>query len=197
MRTSSRFQPLLLPGLLAACALAVAVPVNVYAQPPSHAPAHGWRKKHDPYYVGYTGKRWERDYGIVTGRCNREAIGAVLGGVVGGAVGAQVGQGDTRPVAIVIGTIAGAVIGASIGRNMDEADRACIGHALELAGNNTRVSWRSGDGATTYELTPTRGYTRGGRQCREFDLRATSGGQRHDGKGQACQTAEGTWQISG
>ena len=34
------------------------------ATPPAHAPAHGWRAKHDPYYVGYTGNHWERDYGI-------------------------------------------------------------------------------------------------------------------------------------
>ena len=32
------------------------------SQPPPHAPAHGWRKKNDPYYVGYTGRQWERDF---------------------------------------------------------------------------------------------------------------------------------------
>ena len=26
-----------------------------FADPPAHAPAHGWRKKNDPDYVGYTG----------------------------------------------------------------------------------------------------------------------------------------------
>ena len=39
-----------------------------FADPPAHAPAHGWRKKHDPYYVGYTGVSWERDYEISSGR---------------------------------------------------------------------------------------------------------------------------------
>ena len=29
------------------------------ADPPKHAPAHGWRKKHDPYYVGFSGYRWQ------------------------------------------------------------------------------------------------------------------------------------------
>ena len=47
------------------------------ADPPAHAPAHGWRKKNDPSYVGYTGTAWPRDYGITTGHCNREEIGAV------------------------------------------------------------------------------------------------------------------------
>ena len=30
----------------------------ILAQPPAHAPAHGWRKKNDPHYVGYTGYKW-------------------------------------------------------------------------------------------------------------------------------------------
>lgn len=42
------------------------------ADPPPHAPAHGWRQKHDPYYGGYTGYRWHDDYGIREGLCDRE-----------------------------------------------------------------------------------------------------------------------------
>ncbi|MEZ5628509.1 MAG: hypothetical protein R3E34_13455 [Rhodocyclaceae bacterium] len=60
------------------------LPVPVLADPPAHAPAHGWRKKHDPDYIGYTGRKWERDYGILDGRCSTEAVGAVVGGVIGG-----------------------------------------------------------------------------------------------------------------
>jgi hypothetical protein len=37
------------------------------AGPPAHAPAHGWRAKNDPYYQGYSGKRWVSDYGVVGG----------------------------------------------------------------------------------------------------------------------------------
>lgn len=40
-----------------------------YADPPAHAPAHGWRKKHDPYYQGYSGYQWQRDYGVIRGEC--------------------------------------------------------------------------------------------------------------------------------
>ena len=32
--------------------LAMAMTEIVRAEPPAHAPAHGWRKKHDPAYVG-------------------------------------------------------------------------------------------------------------------------------------------------
>src|SRR5258707_819066 len=65
------------------------LPVPAPADPPPWAPAHGWRKKNDPNYVGYTGRKWEKDYGVVEGHCNTQAIGAVLGGVVGGAVGSR------------------------------------------------------------------------------------------------------------
>ncbi len=178
-------------------ALLAAVPFNLYGDPPPWAPAHGWRKKHDPYYVGYTGKKWDNDYDIITGRCNRQAVGAVLGGVVGGAVGSQVGKGSGRQIAILVGTIAGAVIGAQIGRQMDQTDYACVAHALELAGDNKRVTWPSADNRTTYRLIPGKGFQHNGETCREFDLQATAGGRSESGRGKACQTAEGTWRIIG
>jgi len=182
---------------LAAVAVALVLPVNVYGDPPPWAPAHGWRKKNDPYYTGYSGKRWDRDYGIVEGSCNREAVGAVLGGVVGGAVGSQIGKGSGRQVAIVVGTITGAVIGAQIGRDIDNADRACMGHALELAGDNRRVRWSNPETGTTYLITPVKGYASNGHTCREFDLKTTRDGRSETGKGHACQTGDGTWQIVG
>ena len=69
--------------LLAGAVLTTAAFV-VLADPPPHAPAHGWRAKHDSYYVGYTGTRWPSDYEITSGHCNREEVGAVIGGVTGG-----------------------------------------------------------------------------------------------------------------
>jgi surface antigen len=181
----------------AATALAVMLPVNVYGDPPPWAPAHGWRKKNDPYYTGYSGKRWRKDYGVVEGSCNREAVGAAVGGIAGGAVGSQFGKGSGRQVAIVVGAIVGATIGAQIGHDLDNADRACMGHALELAGDNRRVRWSNPDTGTTYLLTPVRGFAITGHPCREFDLRTSHGGHSETGKGQACQIGDGTWQLVG
>ena len=96
----------------------------VLADPPDHAKAHGWRKKHDPAYVGYTGREWERDYGIVEGSCHRKEIGTVVGAVVGGAIGSQVGDGSGRTAAIIVGSVLGAVIGREIGRDLDDGDQA-------------------------------------------------------------------------
>src|SRR5689334_20662647 len=95
------------------------LPSVTYADPPPWAPAHGWRRQHDPDYVGYTGKKWERDYGIASGRCDREAIGNLLGAAVGGAVGSQIGKGSGNAVATVAGAVLGSVVGAKVGRELD------------------------------------------------------------------------------
>src|SRR5262245_12967972 len=103
-----------------AVVLATSWTVSALADPPDHAPAHGWRKKHDPEYVGYTGTRWERDYDISSGHCNRDAIGAVIGGLAGAAIGSRIGDGDGRTVAIIAGAALGALIGSRIGRSLDD-----------------------------------------------------------------------------
>jgi len=165
------------------------------AQPPAHAPAHGWRKKNDPDYQGYSGKRWTSDYGVVQGRCNREAIGAVVGGVVGGAIGSQIGGGDGRTIATIVGTVVGAAIGAKIGRDIDDADRACVAHSIELARPNTRVVWTNGATGVGYALTPLRDFKQDGRACRDYELALTRSGRTETQRGTACRSGEGSWQI--
>ena len=127
-------------------ALLIALPCIALATPPSWAPAHGWRKKNDPSYAGYSGRQWERDYGVRSGRCDRSEIGAVLGGVAGGVIGSEVGKGDNRGAAIVVGTVIGAAIGYEIGRRMDVTDRSCVGHALELTEILRAHFWDAGAG---------------------------------------------------
>src|SRR3990170_7784771 len=157
-------------------ALTVPVPVT-FGDPPPWAPAHGWRAKHDPLSLGYTGKKWNRDYGVIDGRCNRQAVGAVLGGAAGGVIGSQVGRGDGRQVATVVGAVLGAMIGAGIGREMDEKDRACVGHTLELAGVERVVAWTNADNGVAYRVIPLGGFTDQGRSCREFVTRVSAGGR--------------------
>ena len=174
------------------------VPVPSPAEPPPHAKAHGWRKKNDPNYVGYTGKKWEKDYGVVEGKCNSAAVGAVLGGAVGGVIGSQVGKGDDRPVAILVGTVLGAVIGSKIGAEMDNGDRGCMGHALELAGEKKAVRWRNEATGVSYTLTPTRNFQQGSVPCREFTTVASKGkGKEASGpvKGVACRKGNGEWEF--
>ena len=183
--------------LAAALSVALAVPaLPVMADPPAHAPAHGWRKKHDPGYHGYrghSGREWDRDYGVLQGRCSADAVGAVIGGVIGGAVGSQVGEGDGRRIATVLGTVIGAVIGAKVARDITDLDRACIGHALELSGDRHRVVWDNPKTRLHYELVPVRSFRDGGRTCREFDLIVDGARDRRS----ACGAGGGQWRMRG
>ena len=175
------------------------VPVPAPADPPPWAKAHGWRKKNDPDYVGYTGKKWEKDYGVLDGKCNSAAVGTVLGGAVGGAIGSQVGKDENRPVAILVGTVIGAVIGNQIGAEVDNGDRGCMGHALELAGENKPVRWTNSATGVSYTLTPTRNFGDLQQPCREFTTVASKGkGKRAKPvKGVACRKGGGEWEIRG
>jgi surface antigen len=176
-------------------AIAVFYSGAVYADPPAHAPAHGWRKKHDPAYVGYTGTKWERDYDISSGRCNREEIGAVVGGVIGGAVGARTSSEENRTGAIISGTAVGALVGSRIGRELDEADRGCFGHALEIGPAGHAVRWTNAATGVAYVLIP--GAEAGGKSCRKYSLTASRGKATEKRTGTACRGDGGTWSIKG
>ena len=169
--------------------------VPVFADPPVHAPAHGWRKKHDPYYVGYAGVSWERDYDISSGSCNRQEIATVIGAIAGGAIANRVAD-EHRAVATVVGVIAGAVIGNRIGRELDEADRGCFGHALEIAEPGQRITWTNQAAGLRYEMSPGAGSTRNGAQCREYTLVTVAGRERSSRTGVACQSQPGVWQAA-
>ncbi|MGB5102890.1 MAG: glycine zipper domain-containing protein [Steroidobacteraceae bacterium] len=174
---------------------ALALPCIALATPPSWAPAHGWRKKNDPAYAGYSGRQWDYDYGVRAGRCDRSEIGAVLGGVAGAAVGSEVGKGDNRVVAMVVGTVIGAAIGAEIGRRMDKTDRYCVGHALELGKAGQTVSWSNPSTRVSYQLTPLdKGVGEDG--CRKFRLVATGGFGLSEGRTVACAGPDGVWNLA-
>ena len=166
------------------------------ADPPPQAPAHGWRAKHDPYYVGYTGHRWNDDYGIRAGRCDRDRVGTVLGAVIGGAVGSTVGNDDNRLIAILAGATIGAIIGHEIGQDMDDDDRACIGHSLELLDDGRRVQWDGSRPGLRYALTPEGRFDRDGRVCRRFLLVRELNGYQVTRHGSACRFGEGEWRLS-
>lgn len=184
-----------------------------HAKPPPWAPAHGYREKHhdddrderheghdrdhdrDRVWTGYSGRDYDDDYGIAAGRCNREAVGAVIGGVAGGVIANRVSNRDDRVVATILGAAVGALVGSRIGKNMDERDRACMGHALELGTTGRGVEWR-GDGGRRYEMVPRDGRRIDARVCRDFDLRVyDEAGRRTTRRGTACQSRPGVWET--
>lgn len=186
------------PTLVALVALASG---PVLADPPAHAPAHGYHKKHkhdDDHgyryeerrtvrtvtrYEGRSGTAYVRDYGIASGRCHRDEIGTVLGGVTGAVIGSRVAE--DRAVGMVVGGVLGAVLGRAIGDSMDHRDRACMGHALELGRAGVPVVWHSS--GHRYHFTP-RGDARGG--CRHATL-VVDGRRPRDVL--ACPSGRGEW----
>jgi surface antigen len=177
-----------------AVGLAAVWAVSAFADPPAHAPAHGWRKKQAAHYVGRGGTEWERDFDISSGRCNRDAIGAVVGGVVGGVIANRVG--DEHPAAAtIVGVIAGALIGHKIGSELDERDRGCFGHALEIGKAGRAVVWTNESNGVRYEMSPGADRTRNGAACREFTLVTVAGKEKSSQRGLACQSQPGAWQV--
>ena len=183
-----------LAGLLVS--LAIAAPTAL-ADPPPHAPAHGWRKKNDPYYTGYTGRQWAYDYGIRSGRCDRDRshVATAVGAVAGGVIGSKVGDDDHPLIAILAGAAIGGLIGNEIDKELDDDDRRCFGHSLELLEDGRRVRWDGARPNLFYSLTPTGRFERDGRVCRSFTLVRDWDGKKIKRDGRACRYGEGEWRL--
>lgn len=175
-------------------AVVAAWSASTLADPPAHAPAHGWRNKQNAHYVGHSGRQWEYDFEISSGRCNRQAIATVVGGVVGGVIASQIAE-ENRVVATLIGAAAGALVGNRIGHKLDEADRSCVGHALELGEAGRPVSWTNETSGVRYELSPGADRERNGTACREYTMVAVDGREKSSQRGLACQSQSGVWEI--
>jgi surface antigen len=175
--------------------------------PPPWAPAHGYRRKHhehehehreyrEEYREPVAEVRVSKEPSVVIrdGKCNREAVGAVLGGIVGGVIGNQVGRnnGNTE-VGTVAGAIIGVVVGKNIGRDMDNRDAGCAAHALNQARDGQTVTWRNPDTGLDFHLTPTETFHRDGLLCRRYRTETARGGERAEGQSEACRTPDGNW----
>ena len=182
-------------AILASSLVALSLPA--VADPPAHAPAHGWRAKQNRQksYVSHTGYEWELDYGVQSGNCDRRAIATALGGVTGALIANRVADSENRTVATLIGAAAGALIGNRIGRNFDKADEACLGHALEMAKPGQTVAWTNDDTGVSYQVVPGADRQRDGSMCREFNFTAVSGSERSSRLGLACESERGMWQV--
>jgi hypothetical protein len=66
---------------------------------------------------------------------------------------------------------------------MDDKDRACFGHSLELLEDGRKVEWRGSTSDMVYALTPYGRFEREGRVCRKFTVvRILNGPARHEGR---------------
>ena len=141
------------------------------------------------------GRQWPDDYGIREGHCDRDRVGAALGAVVGGAIGAAASDGDNQLIAILAGATIGAIIGHEIGDEMDDRDRACFGHSLELLEDGNSVRWDGPRQRLVYTLTPDRRFERDGRICRHFTILRELRRPPSSKQGSACRFGDGDWRM--
>src|SRR5512139_585396 len=179
--------------LAAFLTLVLAAPVM--ADPPDHAPAHGYRdkdrkEKRKGQFRGYTGVVWEQDYGIAAGRCNTDAALTALGAASGAVIGNRSASPENRTIATLAGAIIGGIIGNAVGDAIDDSDRACIGHSLEVGAIGHVVSWTNPHTRIQYRLRPVRDLPGG---CRVFEYQ--TGPRGRSLQLTACRTATAAWTI--
>ncbi len=179
--------------LLAIC-LSACLALPVLADPPAHAPAHGYRDKGGKpgkvKHRGYTGVEWDNDYGIGSGRCNTDAVLTALGAAGGAVIGNRTASPEDRTVATIVGAIIGGLIGNKVGDSIDDRDRACIGHGLEIAPVGRVVAWTNPTTRVAYSMRPMRDLANG---CRLFEYRA--GERAKPVTMTACRNANAAWVI--
>ncbi len=158
------------------------------AAPPAPAPQ---------VFIGYSGTRWDRDYLVLQGRCDHAAIAVDLGS---GSPTLETGPdvpGQRSPVgAMLVGKSVDSLISRKVDRELDAADRGCIGYALELLKPGRRVRWDNPESGVSFELITGEGHTEIEGDCRSFKLFARTSERWSKRRGSACQRGAGLWQMA-
>jgi hypothetical protein len=161
-------------------------------------------------YTGYGGTRWSTDYGIGAGRCDRDAM--VVAQSAGGQTLVQRHEENLRNRSVgVIGATQGSglLLSTRLGGRLDERDRRCLGHVLELGSAGQQVGWTNGTTRQAYAVAVTEYAPPGSipsasrpgakERCRVLLLTTTGiggGGARPSTETLvACQANPGVWSI--
>ncbi|WP_336977890.1 glycine zipper 2TM domain-containing protein [Altererythrobacter fulvus] len=118
--------------MMAIAAAGLVLPaVPAAADPPRHAPAHGYRDKHDVYdskgryreprRVTHNDRIWRGNDGRYYCKRDNGTTGLIIGAAGGALVGRAI---DTRGDRTV-GTILGAAVGGLLGREIDRGEARC------------------------------------------------------------------------
>ena len=169
----------------------------------------------DGGYAGYGGTRWSTDYGIAAGRCDRDAIVIRSGGDARRTLVQRHEENLRNRTVGIIGANEGSGVllsTARLGGRLDDRDRHCLGHVLELGTAGREVAWinaatRQSHVAVVTEYAPpgsvpTATATASGPhsqdRCRVLLLTTTAVGVAARGPARrliACQANPGVWSI--
>lgn len=186
--------------------LTALISTSVYSEPPSWAPAHGYRNKHKNKHKHKSHDYYHRkgyDYyddhvadiiGIFDGVCKYEKIGSIVGAATGAVIGAKVTDKEDRVAGVVIGTIAGVIVGKTIGKVIDEQDRNCAGHALAYLDDGQSVTWRNPNTNAKHQVTSLSSYVQNGFDCKQFVTTTIfANGSKSSYENDACLDDDGVW----
>jgi surface antigen len=131
----------------------------------------------------------------------KQTVGALGGAAAGGYLGSQFGGGTGNLLMTGAGTLLGAFVGSELGKSLARADQAAASRAAVQAYSapiGQTISWSNPETGNSGAITPVReGRTQSGAYCREFQQTILVGGRSEQAVGQACQQADGSWQIVG
>lgn len=130
-----------------------------------------------------------------------EAVGTLAGAAIGTIVGLQFGGGIGNVIFGILGGASGAVGGYTFGRQLDPSDKAemqsSAERAMAEASDGQLVTWvnqRTGSAGT---IMPVRTFYAGnGIQCRDFEASVAIDAGVGEGRGRACRSGSGAWQLA-
>jgi surface antigen len=160
---------------------------------PDDRPHPGYRGHHG--YRGYDGDNWDNDYGVVSsGIATLTPCSVSRAPSPGAVIGNRTAAPQNRGIATVIGAIAGGIIGSAVGNSIDDGDRACMGHSLELAPIGRPVVWVNPRSRVAWRVVPMSDVSR---DCREFDVYRDYRGRHSREHMVACRRDRGYWECRG
>lgn len=107
--------------ILAAVATMLVMPGVAFADPPRHAPAHGYFKKRSVEPIYKDTRIWRGDDGRYYCRRSDGTTGLIIGAAAGALVGRAIDSRGDR----ALGTIIGAAGGAILGRKIERSNYRC------------------------------------------------------------------------
>ncbi|MCQ8897179.1 hypothetical protein NQT62_12115 [Limnobacter humi] len=131
-------------------------------------------------FIGYTGKGWVSDYGVLKGECNVPAL-----------IGPNKKPLPAQMAMVDVDAAFDAVLPNGKNDTARQLDAQCFGHTLELVPTGQAVRWVNPLSGNGVYLSP------GAKSdtCRTYLGVLASSGQKSKFRGEACSTAPGVWKI--
>ncbi|HEX4844285.1 MAG TPA: hypothetical protein VFV57_11485 [Limnobacter sp.] len=137
---------------------------------------------HAKTFIGYTGKSWSNDYGVLRGQCDTQAV--QLEGLNGGIVNGMAKVEVTPTFVALFPNVTDAP-------QAHQIDAHCFGHTLELVPAGQAVRWRNpASGAGVYLSPGAKSDT-----CRSYLGVTFTNGEKKKFRGEACADQAGQWRI--